>query len=88
VLCPLEMESAFPGIAFLHWEFASCNFGVWWRSVLHVGMCLAACGKLTSIELAVCKDFTTEVVMTWQIMIWDLAQAGDRASNTRRRLQR
>ncbi len=51
-------------------------------------MCLAACGNLTSIELAVCKDFATEVVMTWQIMIWEQAQAGDRAGKTRRRLQR
>jgi hypothetical protein len=87
-LCSLEMVSAFPGIAFLHWEFVSCTFGGWWRSVLHLGMCLAACGKLTSIELAVCKDFVTEVVMTWQIMIWEQAQAGDRASKTGRRLQR
>ncbi len=51
-------------------------------------MCLAACGNLTSIELAVCKDVATEVVMTWQIMIWEQAQAGDRAGKTRRRLQR
>jgi hypothetical protein len=56
--------------------------------VLHLGMCLAACGNLTSIELAVCKDFATEVAMTWQIMIWEQAQAGDRAGKTRRRLQR
>jgi hypothetical protein len=32
VLCSLKMESAFPGIASLHWEFVSCNFGEWWRS--------------------------------------------------------
>jgi hypothetical protein len=55
---------------------------------LHLGMCLAACRNLTSIELAVCKDFATEVVMIWQIMIWEQAQAGDRAGKTRRRLQR
>jgi len=51
-------------------------------------MCLAACENLTSIELAVCKDFATEVVMTCQIMIWEQAQAGDRAGKTRRRFQR
>ena len=34
------------------------------------------------------QDFATEVVMTWQIMIWEQAQAGDRTSKTRRRLQR
>jgi hypothetical protein len=51
-------------------------------------MCLAAFGILTSIELAVCKDFATEVAMTWQIMIWEQAQAGDREGKTRRRLQR
>jgi hypothetical protein len=87
-MCSLKMESAFPGIASSHWELVSCNFGEWWRSVLHLGMCLAACGNLTSIELAVCKDFATEVMTTWQIMIWEQAQAGDRASKTRRRLQR
>ena len=37
---------------------------------------------------AVCKDFATEVVMIWQIMVWEQAQAGDRAGKTRRRLQR
>jgi len=41
------------------------------RTVPHLGMCLAAHGQLTSIDLAVCKDFATEVVMTWQIMIWE-----------------
>jgi hypothetical protein len=51
-------------------------------------MCLAACENLTSIELAVCKDLATEVVMPWQIMIWEQAQAGDRTGETRRRLQR
>jgi len=53
-----------------------------------VGMCLAACRNLTSIELAVCKDFATKIVMTWQIMIWEQAQAGDKAGKTRRRSQR
>jgi hypothetical protein len=41
------------------------------RSAQHLGMCLAARGYLTSNELAVCNDFATEVVMTWQIMIWE-----------------
>ena len=72
----------------MHWELVSCYLGEWRWNVLHLGMCLAACGNLTSIELAVCKDFATEVVMTWQIMIWEQAQAGDRAGKTRRRLQR
>jgi hypothetical protein len=88
VLCSLEVGSAFPWTIVLHWELVSCDFGEWWWSVLHLDMCLAACGSLTSIELAVCKDFATEVVMTWQIMIWEQAQAGDRAGKTRRRLQR
>ncbi len=79
VLCSLEVGSVFPGIAFLHWECVCCNFGEWWQSVLHLGMCLAACGNLTSIEVAVGKDFTTEVVMTWQIMMWEQAQAGDKS---------
>jgi len=39
------------------------------RSVQHLGMCLAAHGYLTSNDLAVCNDFATEVVMTWQTMI-------------------
>ena len=81
VLCSLEVGSVFPGIAFLHWECVCCNFGEWWQSVLHLGMCLAACGNLTSIEVAVGKDFTTEVVMTWQIMMWEQAQAGDSKQN-------
>ena len=72
----------------IYWEFVSCYLGEWWWSVLHLGMCLAVCGNLTSIELAVCKDFATEVVMTWQIMIWEQAQAGDITGKTRRRLQR
>ncbi len=72
----------------MHWEIVSCHFGEWWWRVLHLGMCLAACGNLTSIELAVCKDFATEAVMTWQVMIWEQAQAGDRAGKTSRRLQR
>ena len=41
------------------------------RSVQHLGMCLAAHRYLTSSELVVCNDFGTEVVMTWQIMIWE-----------------
>jgi hypothetical protein len=32
-----------------------CNFGEWRRSVLHLGMCLAAYGNLSSIEMAACK---------------------------------
>jgi hypothetical protein len=51
-------------------------------------MCIIACGNLTSIELVVCKDLATEVVMTWQLMMWEQAQAGDRAGKTTRRLQR
>jgi hypothetical protein len=88
VLCSLDVGSGFPWGTFMHWEIVSCHFGEWWWRVLHLGMCLAACGNLTSIELAVCKDFATEVVMTWQLMIWEQAQAGDRAGRTRRRLQR
>ena len=90
VLWLLDVGSVFVW-SIIYWEFVSCYFGEWWRSVLPLGMCLTACGTLTSIELAVCKDFATEVVMTWQIMIWDQAQAGDRAGTTgktTRRLQR
>ncbi len=53
--------------------------------MLHLGMCLAACGNLTLIELPVCKDFAAEVVMTWQIMRWGQPQEVDRVGKTRRR---
>ena len=43
-------------------------------------------GKLSSFKLVVYKDFTMQVVMAWQI-IWEQAQAGNRASTTRRHLQ-
>jgi hypothetical protein len=51
-------------------------------------MCLAARGNVTSIELAVCKDFAMEGAAALQTMIWERAHAGDRASKTRRRVQK
>jgi len=44
----------------LHSCTASSSSVEWWRSVLHLGKCLAARVNLTSIELAFCKDFVTE----------------------------
>jgi hypothetical protein len=49
-------ESVFPGIAFLRLELVSCSFGEWRRSVLHPGMCLAACGNLTRLRNGSCDD--------------------------------
>ena len=80
--------AAFLGATVLRCELVFCNFGEWWRGVLHLGMCLATRGNLTSIELAVCRDFATEGVTAWQIMIWEQAQDGDRVGKTRFRLQR
>ena len=80
--------AAFLGATFLRCEPVFCNCGEWWRSVLHLGMCLATRANLTSIELTVCGDFATEGVTAWQIMIWEQAQAGDRVGETRGRLQR
>jgi hypothetical protein len=88
VLCSLDVGSGFPWSTFIHWEIVSRHFGERWWSVLHLGRCLAACGNRTSIELAVCKDFATEVVMTSQIKIWEQAQAGYIAGKAGRRLQR
>ena len=39
--------AAFLGATVLRCELVFCNFGDWWRSVLHLGMCLAARGNLT-----------------------------------------
>jgi hypothetical protein len=52
------------------------------------GILVCASPHVEISELAVCKDFATEIVMASQLMIWEQAQAGDREGRTRRRLQR
>ena len=41
------------------------------------------CDELPSIKPAVCKVTSAEAGVIWQVMIWALAQAGNRAGKTR-----
>ena len=48
------------------------------------------CGSyscFSPIKLVVCKVLTVDTVTPWQLMIWESAQAGNRASKTRCHLQ-
>jgi hypothetical protein len=57
------------------------------RREVYLSKCYCTCEELTSIKLVVPTDFAMQVVMTWQILIWEQAEAGNSAGKTRRHLQ-
>ena len=55
--------------------------------MLEHGMSCAACGWFSPIKQGVCKGPMAQAVTSWQLKIWEQAQAGHRTSKTGRSLQ-
>ena len=50
-------------------------------------MCCKLCRWLALTKQVVCKDPSAQAETSWQLMTWELVQAGNRASKTGRCLQ-
>ncbi len=61
----------------------SCAARLWWCSVVYLWKVCSVCDGHPSIKPVVCKVTPAEVGAIWQVMIWALAQAGNRAGKTR-----
>jgi hypothetical protein len=61
----------------------SCAARLWWCSVVNLWKVRSVCDGLPSIKPVGCKVASAEAGPIWQVMIWALAQAGNRAGKTR-----
>ncbi len=61
----------------------SCAVRRWWCSVVHLRKECSVCHGFPSVKPVGCKVASAEVGVIWQVMIWALAQAGNRAGKTR-----